>query len=97
MSFASKIVATVNPEKPIIDRIVLGHIKISRPSYGDLEHRINKSINIYNEIEQEYLKFLKSKLGEELMDIFIKRIKQQHNFKITNIKKLDFILWQTRN
>ena len=97
MSFASKIVATVNPKKPIIDRIVLGHFKISRPSYGDFKHKISKSINIHNEIEEEYLKFLKSKLGEELMDIFNKRIKQQHNFKITNIKKLDFILWQTRN
>ena len=96
MSFASKIVATVNPEKPIIDRIVLGHFKISRPSYGDLKHKISKSINIHNEIEEEYLQFLKSKLGEELMDNFNKKIKQQHNFKITNIKKLDFILWQTR-
>ena len=96
MSFASKIVATVNPEKPIDDRIVLGHFKISRPSYGDLKQKISKSINIHNEIEEEYLKFLKSKLGEELMDNFNIRIKQQHNFKITNIKKLDFILWQTR-
>ena len=96
MSFASKIVATVNPQKPVIDKIVLGHFKISRPSYGDLKHRISKSINIHNEIEEEYLEFLKSKLGKELMNIFNKRIKQQHNFKITNIKKLDFILWQTR-
>ncbi len=97
MSFASKIVATVNPNKPIIDRIVLRHFKISRPSYGDLKHKICKSINTYNEIKEEYLKFLKLKLGEELLDIFNNRIKQQHNFNITNIKKLDFILWQTRN
>lgn len=96
MSFTSKIVATINPDKPIIDRIVLGHFKISRPSYGVLEHRISKGINIHKEIEEEYLQFLNSKLGEELMDIFNKRIKQQHDFKITNIKKLDFILWQTR-
>ena len=31
------------------------------------------------------------------MNIFDKEIKQQHNYKITNIKKLDFILCQTRN
>ena len=70
---------------------------LCQPSYGDLKQEISKSINIHNEIEKEYLKFLKSKLGKELMYIFNKRIKQQHNFKITNIKKLDFILWQTRN
>jgi hypothetical protein len=97
MSFASKIVASVNAQKPVIDKIVLGHFKINRPSYGDLKHRISKSININNEIEEEYHKFLKSKIGKYLMNIFNKKIKQQHNFKITNIKKLDFILWQTRN
>ena len=31
------------------------------------------------------------------MNIFDKNIKQQRNFKITKIKKLDFILWQTRH
>ncbi len=97
MSFASKIVASVNAQKPVIDKIVLGHFKINRPSYGDLKHRISKSININNEIEEEYHEFLKSKIGKYLMNIFNKKIKQQHNFKITNIKKLDFILWQTRN
>jgi hypothetical protein len=97
MSFASKIVASVNANKPVIDKIVLGHFKINRPSYGDLKHKISKSINIYNEIEEDYHEFLKSKKGEELMNIFDKEIKQQHNYKITNIKKLDFILWQTRN
>jgi hypothetical protein len=97
MSFASKIVATVNPQKPVIDRIVLGHFKINRPSYGDLQQRISKSINIHNEIETDYLKFLRSNLGKELISIFNTKIKQHRNFKITKIKKLDFILWQTRN
>jgi hypothetical protein len=97
MSFASKIVASVNAQRPVLDKIVLGHFKINRPSYGDLKQRISKSINIYNEIEEEYHEFLKSKLGKELMNIFDKNIKQQRNFKITKIKKLDFILWQTRN
>ena len=97
MSFASKIVATVNPHKPIIDRIVLGHYKIRRPSYGDLKHRISKSINIYNEIEKDYLEFLDTKLGKDRMKIFDNNIEQVNNFKITKIKKLDFILWQTRN
>ena len=97
MSFASKIVATVNPHKPIIDRIVLGHYQIRRPSYGDLKHRISKSINIYNEIEKDYLEFLDTKLGKDRMKIFDNNIEQVNNFKITKIKKLDFILWQTRN
>ncbi len=45
MSCASKIVATVNPEKPFIERIVLGHFKINRPIYGDLNYRIIMSID----------------------------------------------------
>jgi hypothetical protein len=96
MSFASKIVATVNIQKPVIDKIVLGHFKISRPSHGDLKHRKIKSIDIYNEIEEAYHELIKLKLGRELIITFNKKIKQQQNFKITDIKKLDFILWQTR-
>ena len=33
MSFASKIVASVNAQRPVLDKIVLGHFKINRPSY----------------------------------------------------------------
>lgn len=96
MSFASKIIATVNPEMPVIDKIVLSHLKISRPSYGSLNHRKDKSVYIYGEIEEDYKKFLNTTKGKELMNTFNNEIQQQRNFKITDFKKLDFILWQTR-
>ena len=51
---------------------------------------------ICNKIEKDYLKFLSSKLGKELMNIFNNKIKQKRNLKITNIKKIDFKVRQTR-
>ena len=96
MSFASKIVATVNPDLPVIDKIVLRHLLISRPSYSNLIYRKEKSVSIFKEIEAAYNEFLNTTKGKKLIHTFNSRIKQQRNFKITNIKKLDFILWQTR-
>ena len=97
MSFASKIVATVNPNLPVIDKIVLRHLLISRPSYGNLSYRNEKSVSIFRAIEAVYNDFLKTIKGKNLIQTFNRRIKQQSGLKITNIKKLDFILWQTRN
>ena len=52
--------------------------------------------HIHDENEKDDLKFLSSKLGKELMNIFNNKIKQKRNFKITNIKKIDFKVRQTR-
>ncbi len=73
ISCASKIIATVNHEKFVIERVVIDHLKINMPSYGDLNHRINMSINIINELEKYYMNFLSSKLAKELMNILIPR------------------------
>jgi hypothetical protein len=54
------------------------------------------SIDILNETEKDYLKFLSLMHRKDLMNIFNTKTKQQRNFKSTNIKKLDFVLWQTR-
>jgi hypothetical protein len=75
MSCASKIIATVNHEKSVIERVVIDNLKINRPSYGDLNHRINISNNIINELEKYYMNFLSSKLDKELMNIFNAKIK----------------------
>jgi hypothetical protein len=96
MSCASKIIATVNHEKSVIERVVIDNLKINRPIYGDLNYRISMSIDILNETEKDYLKFLSLMHRKDLMNIFNTKTKQQRNFKSTNIKKLDFVLWQTR-
>jgi len=97
MSFDSKIVATVNPSKPIIDQHIFKHLKKIRPSDGDLKNRINKSIEIYSWIESSYKDILESGDGKYAMEYFEKQVENKNDYPITNTKKLDFILWQNRN
>ena len=95
MSFTSKIVATVNPQMPIIDKIICGHLKISRPRYAALARRKTKSVDIFKEIKNIYKAFLNTPKGEMLLKTFNEKIIQD-NFNTTDIKKLDFMLWQNR-
>lgn len=96
ISFSSKIAATVNPQLPVVDKCILGHLKINRPSYGNLDYRIQKSLEMYDQIVGAYQKFLESNEGEKVIAIFDKEI-HLPDIQLTRVKKLDFILWQTRN
>lgn len=97
MSFASKIVATVNPHLPVLDAIIMGHSKIHRPQHKNVEDRIDHSIIIHQNIQRQFNDFLATTRGKNLLHTFDDRITQQGLLKITAIKKLDFIFWQTRS
>lgn len=91
-SFASKLVATINPNMPIIDKIVFGNIGLKLPaSYK--KDRILIIIEQYYLLLKEFLSFLRTEHGKYLVDRFIK---EYPHIKITKIKMLDLILWQTR-
>jgi hypothetical protein len=92
-SFSSKMVATLNPEEPIWDKFVLENTNTTPPSYSD-PNKIEKAKAAYNAIQSWYRHFLNSAEGKFLVGCFDEAV--DDHAKITNIKKADFVLWQTR-
>jgi len=91
-SFSSKLVATINPDMPIWDSVVLGHLQLHRPQYASRD-RIKKTIDIYDKICDWYQRFLHSSDGMDMIRAF----DQAYPYTdISAVKKVDFILWQTR-
>jgi len=89
-SFVSKLLATIDPELPIMDsnvRSVLGF------NYPTGKNKIEEAGVIYRELEEWYKKFIPSKEGVKWLKLFDKEYPCSKT-KITSIKKIDFILWQ---
>jgi hypothetical protein len=91
-SFSSKLVATLNPNKPVWDVHILNNTGHSAPSYT-AKNKIVLAKAAYGSIERWYETFLKSDEGKLYIDTFDEQV-PDHN-RITNLKKIDFILWQT--
>lgn len=93
ISFSSKLVATINPRSPVWDEFVLKNLNLKKPNYGSPETRINKAIEIYSKIQQWYSKFLITTEAKQWIELFDSRYP---NTNITDVKKIDLILWQMR-
>jgi len=90
-SFSSKLVATLNPLLPVWDSVVLEHFKLKPPANN--RERLQKILMVYKEIEKRYAELLASVEGEEMISEFNKRFPSSG---VTDLKKLDLIIWQTR-
>jgi hypothetical protein len=91
-SFSSKLMATINPDKPVWDEFVLKNLGIIKPpTYS--KNRIEKTVDVYKRIEHFYDEFLQTMECQELVAKFDMHFP---NTKITKTKKVDLLLWQTR-
>jgi hypothetical protein len=93
-SFSSKLVATIRPEKPIWDVHILNNTGHSAPSYSARD-KFQLAKKAYESIEKWYEGFIKSDDGKIYIEVFDETILEHK--KITDLKKIDFILWQTRS
>ncbi len=91
-SFSSKLVATLDPNLPVWDTEVLRNLKLKKP-YAKDKDRLRKTIELYNKIKDWYVEHLNSKEGKAKLLEFDRRFP---NSGISDIKKIDLILWQTR-
>jgi hypothetical protein len=91
-SFSSKLVATIHPEKPIIDKFVLKNTGLHLPYYS-AQNKLQKIVEIYQELENKYHEFLESENGKYLVEKFKNKYPK---IELTNLKMVDLILWQTR-
>lgn len=92
-SFASKLKATISPDMPVIDSIVLKNLKLKLP-YSYQKDRSSKINEVYQTLIKETSQFLKTENGKYLIKQFIKKYSEAN---ITKEKILDLILWQTRD
>lgn len=91
-SFASKLVATIDPSKPVIDRFVLQNFGLRLP-YHYASNREAQILGIYAELCDRYDALLASELGRLICRRFGKR---HPNTGISDLKKVDLVLWQHR-
>lgn len=90
-SFSSKMLATINPNKPIWDKYVLKHLKI-RVKEKDKDKKIKEAISIYKQIEEKYKEYLEDNNIKETINKMKKILSDE---RITDIKILDYIIWIT--
>lgn len=92
VSFSSKLAHSINSDLPIWDSVVTGnHFGIHLPTYG-AKNRKQKCIEKYHEFEKEFREFKKLN-GDELIRKFNGKYPDR---EISDVKKIDFILWQYR-
>jgi hypothetical protein len=91
-SFASKLVATLDPSKPVIDAFVLRNVGLRLPTYAAAD-RAGRIGEIYGELISAFSTFLSGERGCYLISAFRRTYPDA---RITNVKMLDLVLWQTR-
>lgn len=93
VSFSSKMMATINPNLPIIDSVVLKNLCFNSVT-GQTYNKWNEVDRLYKKIQKNYCKFLVSKKGKYLIKQFKKHYPDK---KISEVKMLDFVLWTIRD
>jgi hypothetical protein len=93
-SFASKLLATIDPKLPIWDKYVLEHFRLNPPSrLLPKEERIKQANNVYEDLKKSYRELLNKEESKLVIKLFNEYYPDN---KITSIKKIDFIIWQSR-
>lgn len=92
LSFSSKLIHVINPNRPIWDKIVAeNHFKMKLPGYGsDTSARQKEIIKLYHEYCSRFYEFLDSADGQTILRLF--NDKYPHT-GFTDAKKIDFIMW----
>jgi hypothetical protein len=91
-SFASKLVATLDPTRPVIDQFVLHCFGLRLPTFGTVD-REAKTVAVYDQLCAQYETFMHSPTAA----IILERFEDQYpGSNVTPLKKLDLVLWQIR-
>ena len=91
-SFASKLVATANPDLPVIDSVVLKNLGLKLPSNTSSD-RIRQVCKLHSQLHSTYKSFLRSRMGRNLVAQFRREYPSAH---LSEVKMLDLVLWQSR-
>ncbi len=96
-SFASKLVATVDPKMPVIDSVIIGNLGYTALYASmrgeDTETRLTSAIELYQQLISDFDEFLSTKYGQAIIKFFRKEYPYAN---INEVKIIDLILWQMR-
>jgi hypothetical protein len=92
VSFASKLVASLDPSSPVIDSIVLKQVGLKLPAPGT-SNRGRRACEVYEGLCHHHAELLRSDMGRELVHLFRSRYPWAD---ITELKMVDLVLWQNR-
>ena len=93
-SFSSKLLATIDHSMPIWDSIVLSNLGLKNPGRA-CEEKVEKTIKLYEKIRQWYQEFSGTAEAKQCIEVFDDMFPELTYF--TEIKKLDFMIWATRD
>lgn len=96
LSFSSKLLATINPNMPVWDTIVAqNHFGISYTVYTPKKYasRLEMIIDKYHEYTNAYLEYMNGEEAKMIVRLFDK---VYPNMNITDVKKVDLVLWKDR-
>jgi hypothetical protein len=91
-SFSSKLVATNDPHKAVIDSVVFSNLGLTLPRYGE-KNRLDKVCEAYETLNHVMQDLLKKSWVVHLINQFRKIYP---NSLLTEMKILDLALWQLR-
>lgn len=92
-SFASKLVASVNPDLPVIDAFVLRNLGLRLPRAGVIDSRLRRMVDLYDQIQRLFAEYLETAVGRRLIVSFEQAYPGRG---LTPVKTLDLVLWQAR-
>ena len=99
VSFSSKLLSTIDTNRPIWDQYVLKSLgrfdEWTSFSQRPCEERIKKAVSLYAEIEQWYVDFLNTQTGKECIKQFDTVLPQYADI-ISATKKIDYMLVSKR-
>jgi hypothetical protein len=90
LSFASKLIHTVDNNSPIFDKNVANVLGIKLNYKEDLDERIEDRVRAYELLKRKFAVLLKNPEVQEIISDF----KEKLCADINNVKMLDFILWK---
>lgn len=92
-SFCSKLLSTINPNMPIWDQYVLANLDLEVKGKTK-EEKLKNTIAVYNRI----IEIENNKLKQKDIQQAIKDFKEYFpEYNLSDIKILDYILWNSRN
>ena len=92
-SFSSKMIATIDQNKPIWDQYVLHNLGLELKG-KNAQERVNNAIIIYSQIEKWFAEYLQTDEARRNIDEF-NRWFPSYTW-ISDVKKIDYLLWSKR-
>jgi hypothetical protein len=92
-SFATKLVASIDPDQPVLDSFVLKNLGLRLSRAGSIDARMVRIVELHESVRQIYIDYLDTDMGRYLTARFEQTYPDRH---LTRVKMLDLILWQAR-